>query len=183
MAYKYEIYCNTDSKWEYLWNDIDPGITSVTNITECPTNVEHSINLNSITNISTISKNIQININKNIKTKYLSTTVYKEIANFIFEGSNIVGKFINCKIISYMNEHTNTIKGDSGFDYTIRIYDKTNRTVISTQFISGDPLQRINTCTTGSNIPTEEAIFSIQILLGSNGGNIHMDNIEILFKI
>lgn len=38
--YKYRIYCDTDSKWEYIWDTVEPTV--------CPTNAGHTVNSNSV---------------------------------------------------------------------------------------------------------------------------------------
>ena len=178
MSNKYRIYCTTDSIWENVWTDD----TVSTGITECPTNIAHSVNLNSVHLEQTQSKSFHINGYKHIKTKELSTSIYKDMITFLFEGSDTLGRFIHFKIIGSMNEHSQGKKGDSNFDYTVRIYDKTNRNIICTHTISGDPLEGTIKCTTGSNIPTGEAIFAVQLLLGSKGGSINLNYVELLFK-
>lgn len=40
-VYKYRIYCQTDEKYEYIWNETEPD--------KCPTNTAHDIDLTSIT--------------------------------------------------------------------------------------------------------------------------------------
>ena len=51
--YKYRIYCQTDSKWEYIWNDIAP--------TTCPVNVAHTVNSNSIGELAQVRRIQEIN--------------------------------------------------------------------------------------------------------------------------
>jgi len=182
MSYKYRLYCNTDTKWEYIWNDVDPGVTVAHGITECPTNGVHTINSNSIKMIDLVENKHRINTNFKIKQRELSTTTYTEINTFIFEGSDVMGTFIYFKVISSMNEHSQGKTGDTDFDYTIRIYDKTNRNLICTNTISGNPLENTFTCTTGSNIPTGEATLSVQVINGLKGGDININYVELLFK-
>lgn len=183
MSYKYRLYCITDSRWEYIWNNVDPGVTVSHGITECPTNNGHTINPNSISDTGIIEKQkYHINTNLNIKKKNLSTINYTDVNKFIFEGMDSNFKLTNFNIVSSMNQHSNGKIGDIGFEYTIRIYDKTNRNIICSQQIQGNPLEAIAKSTTGLNIPTTESIFAVQILLGSKGGDINIDNIDLIFK-
>lgn len=47
--FKYRVYCNTEDKYEYIWNDILPTI--------CPSNVAHTIDTNTISIIDTLETN------------------------------------------------------------------------------------------------------------------------------
>jgi hypothetical protein len=49
-VYKYRVYCNTDSKYEYVWNTTAP--------TTCPTNTGHSINTGTISIVDEVSTGI-----------------------------------------------------------------------------------------------------------------------------
>lgn len=47
--FKYRVYCNTEDKYEYIWNDTTP--------TNCPSNVAHTIDTNTISIIDTLETN------------------------------------------------------------------------------------------------------------------------------
>lgn len=46
---KYRVYCNTEDKYEYIWNDTTPLV--------CPSNSAHNIDTNTITIVDTLETN------------------------------------------------------------------------------------------------------------------------------
>ena len=48
-VYYYKLYCETDSKWEYVWSETPP--------TQCPTNTAHTIDADSAVNEKKVATN------------------------------------------------------------------------------------------------------------------------------
>jgi hypothetical protein len=86
MSIKWRIYCITDNKWEYIWNNSSPTV--------CPIDANHTVNDNSISDVSKLQLYSNIHILKPIS----GSNIYTKIASFI-SPNNI----ISFKMMSYMD--------------------------------------------------------------------------------
>ena len=68
MAKYFRIYCETDDKWEYLWNDPDIGIT------QCPTNNGHTVSLDSESPQQLIEEQAYVKIKEEVTPDGLPAT-------------------------------------------------------------------------------------------------------------
>lgn len=129
--YKYRIYCITDSKWEYKWNDVP--------ITTCPRNSEHDVNPNSISSqierTVGLSKNIELtSIELSRPGIYNCNTASNDITISLPLVSKYIGEYFYIKKMSMNN--TITIQGNNGETIDgnsfVTLIDNNDITTIST---------------------------------------------------
>ena len=73
---EYKIYCNTDSKWEYMWGVTPP--------TTCPTNTAHSVDLSSVSVAHVVAEKIVIIQEEEVPTggHFGAETIIIDAGNF-----------------------------------------------------------------------------------------------------
>lgn len=79
---KYRIWCNTDNKYEYTWDE--EGITP----TKCPKNTVHDVDNNSITIVETMEDN-----SISIKTEEIETQGLTQVQSFEVDVLDTVGTY------------------------------------------------------------------------------------------
>jgi len=107
------------------------------------------------------------------KKDSIKTSSYTNTVLFKYDGSNNVGTINYIEIIAYM---------DSGItSYSARVYDKTNNQVIAEATGLTNTVEAINDLGTISNVPTDQAIFELQMkrVGGSGNKNVYIESISI----
>ena len=177
MTSYYRIYCETNSKWEYEWTNIAPTV--------CPTDESHTINTNSIQKVPTVVTYKRFEFaNKKYKKKDLKTNSWKKLTSYQFPGTDEIGCLRRINIIAYMNKDKSNKEGTSTFGYYVRIYDKTNTTIIyDTSYCAGtDLVQNYNfEDLINSNQSSDGAIWEISVKKGSKAGDLYLDGVDLYF--
>lgn len=124
--YKYQIYCETDSKWEYVWRDSPPSI--------CPVNNNHTVNSDTVSVVESINKNdisygdgtivdsynrLRVSNSKNIMS---FKQLYSTIPDTRFEYTSVDGGTKNYVQASALTELTTTTLSTSSSSFQTREY-------------------------------------------------------------
>lgn len=104
--YKYKIYCQTDSKFEYVWKDEDEAAP-----TTCPTNTAHTCDLNSVAIDETVDPKFQVD----------SESAQLNRLKYAPKGWNYQAHFIELKLSTlsgnYSEDKTGTSVGFSSLKF------------------------------------------------------------------
>ena len=150
----YRIWCDTDSKWEYVTQDIDAAVPTV-----CPTDGGHTVDTDKTAITETNEADVYRNVGKEMEFSWADNSEransadYSIISRFGFDGSDNIGTPIAVKMLSHMGSAT---------DYRIRLYDITNSLVICESAVLTNTDPELKDCGTVSNIPTTPAVWELQ---------------------
>jgi len=159
----WRVRCETESA--------DVTTVQATKPTVCPNDGGHTITA-ALTAIISIVKNKTFHIN--FKAQTTTSTTWKELKTFIFDGSDDFGTITKIGVLS--------IKKSDVDGYVVRIYDSTNSLAIATSGTLTNNTQAINDLGTISNVPTGEAIFELQLKKTTgNGGWTGSKSIKVTF--
>ena len=173
MSTFYRIYCETDSKWEYAWDDAP--------ITTCPENVGHTVNSNSISDIEP-EFNEDFTLNIKFSKQEMDTSIYTEILSFLYPGADKVGGLTKIELTYSMDKNGQYKTGSTDFGFYLNIRDITNNTTIHTtpQF-AGEEIINSTTHNFNCTCSADEASWCIQIKKATNAGNINIRHIKLYF--
>jgi hypothetical protein len=139
MSKYWRVYCNTEQQFVYTWSDTTPTV--------CPTTSSDSI--------GTI-KELPINYKRleySITPTEVNSNTYTLILEFEFPGTNEIKYVDSCKILTYINSGT----------YSLRLYDLTNSNVIAEKTGNNNTTSLLIDMGTLSNLPTNAALFEVQV--------------------
>ena len=174
MSLYYRIYCETDSKWEYLWSNSEP--------TTCPTNAGHSVNSNSISK-RRAKFDEDFTLNLKLTKQEMDESTFMEMLSFLYRGSDNVGVLKKIEITYSMDKNGKYKTGSANFSFYLQVRDITNDTIVyetseqpATEIISSGEIE-VNNAVCSSN----PASWCILIKKGSNAGNINIRHIRLVF--
>lgn len=158
--FKWRIYCTeiSDQGWQELWSSIAP--------TECPNDVEHSVNLNSIQQLAKESEVLHLYVNKAVSTLFYMRIVKLRYVSTIQGSIRRIDLGIHC-------DGTTT-------SYNVQCYDQTNETQLAEETLTNTDAENNTQSIIISNAPIGEFNLEINVKTNNGTGNVYISEITII---
>jgi len=115
-------------------------------------------------------KTLSAHINAQTRKESIKSSTWFETASFTFPG----GTFAKIYSYSYMD--------DGATSYSVRVYDKTNNTVIVENSFTNTVENQVY-LGIGSNVPISKAVWKVQVKLNGNSSKrVYIENVTVDYE-